>query len=501
MYRVVAVCLAAAVAATVIAVTFSAFSGQTSSSGNTFEAAATFGDSMRFATGSYTGNGSDDRAITDPGFQPDVLIVKGNAAQAAVMRTSTMSGDSTKPLAGATALTANLIQSLNASGFTLGTDSRVNANGTSYWWMAFQAGSGALKVGSYTGNGSSNSIAGAGFSPEYAAVLSATGNRAVQLFSGMTRSFQFDADTGTTGRITSLDADGFSVGSSAEVNSSGDTYHYVAWNDLGGTIDTNTYTGTGTDDRDVTGVGFQPDYAIVRANDTATARQGQHRPASLTGTSSLHFAALSNISPGIKALLGDGFRLGTDSSVNASGITYHYIAFKNSGGGCSQPGSRTVIAGADSWIDQAAPSTNKGADSVLKVTSKGPSLNTRALVQFSLPALPAGCSLTAATLRLKNKSPVSGRTLEAIRNAASWTETGVTWNNSPSTTGPAATAATPSSASWMEWTVTPQVQDMYSGSNHGFTVKDATENASGVEQQFHSREDSLDRPELVVTFG
>ena len=52
----------------------------------------------------------------------------------------------------------------------------------------------------------------------------------------------------------------------------------------------------------------------------------------------------------------------------------------------------------------------------------------------------------------------------------------------------------------MEWTVTDQVQGMYSGSNHGFSVRDASENGPGVEQQFESREAGTSAPELVVTW-
>lgn len=42
---------------------------------------------------------------------------------------------------------------------------------------------------------------------------------------------------------------------------------------------------------------------------------------------------------------------------------------------------------------------------------------------------------------------------------------------------------------------------MYSGSNHGFLVRDASEGSGDAEQQFHSREKGTDRPpELVITF-
>jgi predicted ribosomally synthesized peptide with SipW-like signal peptide len=481
--------------------TLAAFTATTSNPGNSFQAASDFDGYLRMASGSYTGNGTDNRAIS-AGFQPNLVIVKGDNTQNAVARTSTMTGDAAKPLVGATNLTANLVQSLSATGFTIGTDARVNTNGTTYHWTAVKASGGAFRVGSYTGNGgASQSISGLGFQPEYVAVLGAVADDAVQRYVGMTRAFQFNADTGTTTRITSLAADGFTVGNSAEVNTNGATYHYVAFNDVANTIEADSYTGTGGDDRNFTLVGFEPGYVMIRSGDTATARRGHHRMASMSGDDTHYFDNFASATNRIQALLANGFQLGTDTAVNANAVGYHYLALANTAGGCSVVGSQTVTAGADAWIDQAAPSSNLGADSVLKVTTKGPNLNTRALVQFNLPSLPAGCSVTTATLRMHNKSPVSGRTLAAYANSAAWTENGVTWANQPGTTGSASTAATPSSAGWMQWDVTSQVQGMYSGSNNGFSVRDQTENGPGVEQQFDSREAGINLPELVVTFG
>ena len=48
--------------------------------------------------------------------------------------------------------------------------------------------------------------------------------------------------------------------------------------------------------------------------------------------------------------------------MNANTVAYHYIAVKNTAGGCSLPSSQTLTASADSWIDEAAPSSNKGGD-------------------------------------------------------------------------------------------------------------------------------------------
>ena len=332
-------------------------------------------------------------------------------------------------------------------------------------------------------------------------MLGATPQRAVHRFSGMTRTYRFDAGTGTTTGITSLDADGFTVGTDLEVNAVATTYHYAAFNDAAGSIKVGSYTGNGGDPHNITGVNFQPEYVLIRANDTVTARPAVHRPASLAGDSSLFFSGTAAAADRIQALQADGFQLGTSGNVNANTIAYHYLAAANTAGGCSVVGSQTVTASADAWLDQGGPTSNFGSDSVLKINSKGPSNNMRAMVQFNLPSLSSGCSVTSATLRLYNKSPVSGRTLATYANAAAWTQTGVTWANQPGTTGGASTAATPGAAGWMQWDVTTQVQGMYTGSNNGFKVQDQTENGAGFEQQFDSLESGGNLPQLVVTFG
>jgi hypothetical protein len=321
--------LAALAVLVAVPATIAAFSATASNSGNSFQAAPIFPGALKMATGTYAGNSVNNRAITGLGFQPDVVIVKGNSAVEAVARTSTMTGDATKPLIGATGLTANYIKSLNADGFTVGTSSRVNITGTTYYWTAVKANAGALKVGTYTGNGGAQSITGAGFQPEYVAVLGTPAQRAVQRFAGMTRGFQFDADLGTTTRITSLNADGFSVGTSAEVSTAGQTYHYIAFNDSPGAIKVASYTGNNTDNRSITGAGFQPQYVMLRANDTATARRGYARPASLTGDNTLYFEALANANNRIQALQADGFQVGTDVSANATGVTYYYLGLNS----------------------------------------------------------------------------------------------------------------------------------------------------------------------------
>ena len=159
----------------------------------------------------------------------------------------------------------------------------------------------------------------------------------------------------------------------------------------------------------------------------------------------------------------------------------------------------TALAAADAWIDQNSPTSNKGSDSILKVQSKGPSDNFRSLVRFTLPAVPQGCVVESATLRLFAASSRTPRTLQALRLVSTWSENLVSWANQPATTGAAATTA--AGQGYREWTVTSQVQAMYApGSNHGFLIRDSVE-SQDAEQQFHSREKGQNPPQLVVRFA
>ena len=165
--------------------------------------------------------------------------------------------------------------------------------------------------------------------------------------------------------------------------------------------------------------------------------------------------------------------------------------------GCPAP--TTLAALADAWIDENSATSNKGDDSILKVQSKGPRDNFRALLRFPIPTVPSGCRIDTATLRIYAASMKPDRVLQAIRLVSAWTEGGVTWSNQPATTG--VPAATSSGLGYREWDVTSHVQAMLAGSaNNGFMVRDAVESAD-AEQQFHSREKGESTPQLVVRFA
>ena len=162
-------------------------------------------------------------------------------------------------------------------------------------------------------------------------------------------------------------------------------------------------------------------------------------------------------------------------------------------------GTQTVTASEDARVHQGNPASNYGNDPALQVRSAFLS-NRRTLVTFALPAIPPGCTLTSATLRLFATSAAGGRTIDVYRANAAWSEAAVTWVTQPGTTGPAVGA--PSGSGWVQWNVTGHVSAMYAGSNFGFVVRDRTENSfSSQQQNYRSSEAGQTSPELVVTFS
>jgi hypothetical protein len=324
-----AVALAVALLALAVPVAVAAFVATISNSGNSFQAAAIFPGAIKMASGTYTGDASDNRAIT-VGFQPDFVIVKDTNNSEGVARTSTMAGDLAKPMGLLTALQADNIQSLTATGFTIGTNNRVNRNGRTYHWVAFKANSQAMQVGSYTGNGTTQSITGVGFQPELVILMGNNAQRAAARYSGAARTYGFDASTGVTTGVTAFGGDGFTVGAAAEANSNGVAYHYVAFNSFANSIDVGSYAGNNTDNRDITTPGFQPEFVMVRADDTATGRSANWRPSSLAGDSTMLLTATASGTNRIQSLGSTGFQLGTSTDVNANTVSYRYIAVRSS---------------------------------------------------------------------------------------------------------------------------------------------------------------------------
>ncbi len=229
---------------------------------------------------------------------------------------------------------------------------------------------------------------------------------------------------------------------------------------------------------------------------TGTVLSGSITPSPVpsSGTSSVSVTLPAGTADGSHAI----YAIGDQGDVASTDVTVDTS--------CSSPGNQTLSASQDSYIDSLSASSNFGTQTSMFVRSAQVLVLSQreGLVQFSLPSVPARCTLTAATLKLYATSPNSGRTIDVLRLNGSWTETGVTWNNAPATTGTAASSASLSSAGFQSWDVLSEVQAMYSGTNNGFLVKDHQNSAVvSVQQTYQAREGTTDSqdPQLVLTFG
>ena len=131
----------------------------------------------------------------------------------------------------------------------------------------------------------------------------------------------------------------------------------------------------------------------------------------------------------------------------------------------------------------------------------------RSFVLFDLSSIPAGSTISSATLDLCAVAvPAATRTYQIERVTAAWTESGITWSNQPTVAAaPSATATTPSTPGCMTWAVTADVQDWVQGlaSNFGWRVRDSSEGTGPALTTFRTHEDVAvpsEQPKLTVTY-
>lgn len=210
-------------------------------------------------------------------------------------------------------------------------------------------------------------------------------------------------------------------------------------------------------------------------------------------------AALAVLAAGSTALSSGAF---TATSANPGST---FSAASDFPSACTA-GSVSAVADLDTTIRSvgAAPAGDAETLTVGTSTTGGNNTLFRALVRVPLPAIPAGCSLDTATLRMTNSGATTGRTIDVHQATGSWTESAV-WPG-PSFAG-AVLAGVAAANGTLAWTVTPAVAAFYAGgANNGFVVKDRTDPAitqSGNRiQTFASSEASNAalRPVLVVSY-
>jgi hypothetical protein len=286
-------------------------------------------------TGTYTGNGAN-RSITGIGFKPDLVIIKDNTTQLPVFRTSMMQGDNTAYMN----INGNDfrlgITSFTPDGFNLGTSTITNTNGLTYQYQAFgnaynpytNSGAADFAVGLYYGNGIDNrNIIELPFNPSLIAIKMNNTSPAMFRLSSNTgdQSNNFSTSAQVSNSIQSFTGNNFQVGTDQSVNSLAFNYRFFAFAE-GTNFNVGKYTGNGVDNRDITTPAFDVSLAWIKGS---TAVQAVFRPNTLVGDLTQYFSATANVAGRIKAFITNGFRLGTQTEVNANTTVYYYAAWRD----------------------------------------------------------------------------------------------------------------------------------------------------------------------------
>lgn len=286
----------------------------------------------------YTGDGAASRAVTGLGFQPDLVLVKVRSNDAGrgggCLRTTNMTGQNSLPIPGA-ALITNGILSLDADGFTVGAATRVNDNLVQYVALCIRVANDWCRIGTYTGDGADNrSITIAtGYQPEFMLIFGTTGN-------GVYRSENHTGDastvlandTTTSNLIQAFEANGFQVGSDADVNANTSTYFYIAWRSnntahFDDIIKSGSYVGNGAAPQAVTGVGFQPGFVLVGTDESGIDAGWKH--SSMASTNGSAWSASGLAATWVRLLDADGFTVGIN--LDTLSQTYYYLALLETG--------------------------------------------------------------------------------------------------------------------------------------------------------------------------
>lgn len=302
---------------------------------------------MQLYVGNYAGNGTDNRSITGVGFQPHLVIVMAREARSNVAKNADMSGDGTVFIGHDGTETTDAIQAFETDGFQVGTFTDVNQSGLTYDFIAVRDNSaGDFAYGVYTGNGTDdrNVVTGLSFQPDLVVVKRRNGSdRAVIRHKDQTgdNTLPVIESSSQSNLIQAFNSDGFQVGSDNRVNGNTFTYMWFAFKEASGIVKISSYTGNGTDDRNITGVGFDPEIVWHKDNN-GTDGHFLSASAGMSVNQTKPFSGFGwPLADNIQDLITDGFQVGTDR-VNTSSSTNFYVCFRTgtSGGGA---------AGVENW--------------------------------------------------------------------------------------------------------------------------------------------------------
>ncbi len=320
----------------------------------------------------YTGTGATQN-ISGLGFSPDLVWIKvrNNTNNHRLFDTVRGAGkDLISNSTGSESTTTTRLQSFDSDGFTVGTNAEVNSNGHNIVAWAWDAGNGS-PVSNTDGSITSTVKASQanGFSiVSYAGSLSATGTATVGhglssapemiIFKGRDtasnwwsyhtsltnqnylvklNSTDAEADKSSNGSMSAPTSTVFDTNYTGGINTSDDNHIAYCFHSVTGYSSFGSYTGNGSSSGPTVTTGFRPGFILVKRTDSSgfswVIWDGSRNPLGdfddfLQPQSTAVEAnnGTTKVTPSAT-----GFQVtGTHTSVNASGGTYIYMAFKGS---------------------------------------------------------------------------------------------------------------------------------------------------------------------------
>jgi len=313
-----------------------------------------------FETKLWSGNATDDRAISGLDFAPDWVWIKNRTdtnshAIFDTIRTATKYIESDTTDAEATGST--FLKSFTSDGFTLGTAGRVNSSGNNYVGWSSKAGGTAssntdgditstvsanttsgFSIVTFTGNGTASGTIGHGLGVAPKIVLYKKRNGTSDWFYWTTQidGSNDDLRLNTTGTKSDLSGTAGSITASTFSNygwGSSDNMVCYCFAEKKGYSKFGSYTGNGNVDGTFSFIGFKPAFVMVRDPNNAEnwLMYDNKRPG--FNVTNNHMMANSNTTEtastaNIMDLLSNGFKIrSTNNGLNRSGGTFLYMAF------------------------------------------------------------------------------------------------------------------------------------------------------------------------------
>jgi len=319
---------------------------------------------LYFDVVTYTGTGAT-QTISGLNFQPDFVWIKSRSAATDNKLTDAVRG-ATKGLisnsTGAETTDSTGITAFTSSGFTLGSSSVYNNSGATYvaWcWKANGSGSSntagsitstvsanttsGFSIVTYTGTGANATVGhGIGIAPSmiickgrsvggnyWQTQHSALGPTKALFLNTTDAAFTNSAYWNNTAPTSTV----FSLGGNTDANGNGTTYVAYCFAPVSGYSAFGSWTGNGSADGPFVYTGFRPSYILWKRTDSSAGGDwgivdATRNPSNVVGEYLAADTSGAGATYSMLDMVSNGFKIRwSDTSTNASGGTYIYMAF------------------------------------------------------------------------------------------------------------------------------------------------------------------------------